>query len=129
MKITDRIKTFEDACEYLGLEKFDLNLFPNLPSYMTEYAEFHNACCMLTIITRALNENWKPDWNNSKERKYYAWFYMDSKNGFRLRGVHNYGDASSVAFRLVFKSEELAQYSAIQFKDIWKVYMGYKDKI
>jgi hypothetical protein len=78
--ITERIKSFEDACKILGLNTTILN------------AEFHNdldgeakaaiAFLKLLVITKALNEGWTPDWDNDNEYKYYQWWNM--QNGFSL---------------------------------------------
>lgn len=128
MKITDRIKTFGDACKYLGInpDNYKLNFEPGFG--LNNLALATNAFIKLTIITRALNEDWKPDWNNSNERKYYPWFTMDSGRGFGLLDVAYHAGHSDVSGWLVYESEELCRYSATQFKDIWEIYMRYNKK-
>jgi FMN phosphatase YigB (HAD superfamily) len=110
-KITDRIKTFEDACEALGKK----------PSHILSADDTadETAYKKLKIIVKALNEGWTPDWNNSNETKFYPWFYLNSP-GFRLTYVHWYFTASTVGSLLCFKSEELALYAVAQFPDLYK---------
>lgn len=75
----------------------------------------------MEVITEALNEGWKADWDNSDENKYYPYFFM-SPFSFAFR-ASLYGDAYASAgggSRLCYKTRELAEYSAKQFIDIWK---------
>jgi hypothetical protein len=109
-KITDRVKTFEDACEVLGVRFHASNTDdPDDEAYKK-----------LKIIILALNEGWKPNWNNGNEYKYYPWFYMDKSNGFSLLSVTGACTGSSVGSRLCFKSRELAEYAAKQFIELYK---------
>ncbi len=111
-KITDRVKTFEDACKVLGIDPAD------------QYCDRHDspddiAYKKLKVIIRALNERWTPDWNDSNQAKYWNWFYFDSP-GFRFDDA-DYDYANSyVGSRLCFRSEELAEYAAKQFLDLYK---------
>jgi hypothetical protein len=74
-KITDRVKTFEDACEIAGVDPRDRKFL--------DAAEDEIAYSKLRVIISVLNEGWTPDWDNSRQYKYYPWFYLDSP-GFRL---------------------------------------------
>lgn len=113
-KITDRVKTFSDACAILGIDPDDV-------VHSTDDAD-DQAFKKLKVIVRALNEGWEPDYNNSNQRKWYPWFYLDSP-GFRLDGVGFGNTASTVGSRLVFKSEELGRYAATQFQDLYSDYL------
>jgi hypothetical protein len=84
-KITDRVKTFEDACEVLGIRPEDV-LHSAHSDYLETEIDAINAFAKLTVIVRALNEGWKPDWNNSSEYKYYPWFNMESGSGLSYLG-------------------------------------------
>jgi hypothetical protein len=115
-KITDRVKTFEDACGVLGI---DLIAFVDDDSAPDE-----SAYIQLKTIAKALNEGWTPDWNNDEEYKYYPWFEMQktksNPSGFRLDGVGYDYAYSIVGSRLCFHSRELAEYAAKQFQDLYK---------
>jgi hypothetical protein len=112
--ITDQVKTFEDACKILGVVPDE---------HFNKLDEYNQASIKLQTIIKALNEGWKPNWNDENEYKYYPWWRMDSVLGFGLGDVYCLGSYSDVGSRLCFKSEELAQYAAKQFKDLYKILM------
>ena len=116
-KITDRIKTFADACEAVRED-------PNQSKFNTGSAD-DIAYQRLKVVVRALNEGWTPDWNNSNQYKWYPWFYLD-KPGFRVGGAtYDYtGTGAASGSRLCFSSEELAKYAANQFLDLYKDFLS-----
>ena len=116
MKIQDKIKTFEDAMKATGRK--DIPDFSTFPEDMRKHFE---AMFKMVVIVEALNEGWKPDWDNWDECKYHPWFDM-SPSSFAFCGSHcddARADAGSGS-RLKLKSRELAVYAGEQFKDIWK---------
>jgi hypothetical protein len=118
-KITDRIKTFEDALEiFPPSPNIALLLdYDGLDPDMIAALNFVKAI----IITRALNEGWEPDWNNSNQSKWYPWFYMNPPV-FRFYYSRCGITVTSTAggSRLCFKTSELAEYAAKQFLSIYK---------
>jgi len=103
------------------------------------------AYATLRVITEALNEGWKPQFTQG-ERRWYAWYDLISKedldemseeekcrvvgranfNAYAYGGLvysyaYNVSTFSSTYFgsRLAFKNEELAEYAAKQFIDIY----------
>lgn len=115
-KITELVKSFEDACKLTG--RPDVPDFSNLPTDMRKHFE---AQYKLLVIIEALNEGWKPDWNNYNEYKYYPWFKM-SPSSFAFNGSfcdRTYAYAGSGS-RLVFRARYLSEYAAKHFIDIWK---------
>lgn len=113
-KITNRVKTFADACEILGIDEDDV--------WHESDEQDEVAYKQLKVIARALNEGWEPNYNNSNERKWYPWFYMDKPAGFRLCDCACDLTGTTVGARLVFKSEELARYAATQFMGLYSSY-------
>jgi hypothetical protein len=118
VKITDRIKTFEDALDMVEVSDETSTLL----SYngTDKDMQASQAFLKLTIIARALNEGWAPDWSNSNQYKYYPWFKY-SGSGFRFNGTlfdftTTYSTGGS---RLCFHSEELAIYAGNQFIDLY----------
>lgn len=112
-EITDRIKTVEDAYEAL-------NRVRSYPEGLTEFEVYMRDAM---VIIEALNEGWKPNWDDSSERKWRPWFYLDSPGGFRFHGSHfvfvySYSAGGS---RLCLKSEKLCNYFAKQFLPLCKV--------
>ena len=80
--VTERIKTFEDACDEIGVND-ELYI-----QYMlfTKYAHLNQindviAYIKLRIIVKALNEGWKPSFDN-KEHRHYPWFFIYRKNEY-----------------------------------------------
>lgn len=79
--VTERIKTFEDACYELGrmAEKGDdtaANLLsdyePNCNNILVKQTL---ATMKLSIIAHALNEGWQPQFTKG-EYRYHPWFYL-----------------------------------------------------
>lgn len=108
-KITDQVKTFEDACAVLGIMPFNPTGTADEVAYIK-----------LKTIIKALNEGWVPNWDDMDEKKYCPWWIMEG--GFSLDDVRYRCGYSFVSSRLCFKSEELAQYAAKQFHELYKEY-------
>ena len=109
--ITDRVKSFEDACTVLGVRPVDvLNASDN-----TDDAAYKK----LKVIAKALNEDWTPNWKDGDEYKYYPWFDLSSGSGLSFFTVVGRYTISTVGSRLCFKSRELAEYAGKQFIDIY----------
>lgn len=114
--ITDRIKSFEDAMEETGR--------PNVPDFSCLPADMRKhftALYKMEVITEALNEGWKPNWDNDDEYKHYPWFIMTPSSFAFGSSCFDYSVASAgCGSRLKFRTSELAKYAAEQFINIWK---------
>lgn len=145
--VTERIKTFEDACRELGMEH------PFVATYnawiMNE--EFDDqldilAYLKLRIICAALNEDWEPKFTEDEVR-WYPWFWLYTQDeinnmdeqekqdrhlistgdyetgyaGFAFAYSSDAPSHTSTSFgsRLCLKSEALAVYCGKQFIDLW----------
>lgn len=145
--VMNRIKTFDDACrEVTGKseeEWLSENETENMDKDVLAYLK-------MRIIVAALNEGWKPTFEDGETRyTLYYWRYTkeewDSMSDSRREELGNwvfrvggsdYGSLlkalsvrtyharsnaySDIGARLVFKSEELAIYAGKQFFDIFK---------
>lgn len=143
--VMERVKTFKDACNELGIEhdkwvqdKKDLGLEADVIAYLK-----------LRIIAAALNEGWKPQFTTD-EYRYFPWFYLYTQSeidemseeeksrvvyrsnyhAYAHGGVacaYTYYDSSNtytvIGFRLAFKTRELAEYAGRQFVEIWADYV------
>lgn len=147
--ITERIKSFEDACIALGEE----HTFVEEWRYSKrDYSKDIVAYLKLRIIAAALNEGWKPKFT-SDEYRWYPWFklckaeelkdktdeWMKEHSLWLFGGRSPYGSKCGLAYaasnlgwlsaypvlsaRLAVKSEELAVYFGKQFIDIWADYV------
>ena len=117
-----KIKSFEEACKKLGINPEEVKI--TLPKEMEVHTKALEAHAKLVVITEAINEGWKPDWENGKWDKYYPWFKMGSASGvgFSYVGSDNWNSDSLVGSRLCFKSAKLAEYAGNQFEDLYREY-------
>ena len=152
--VTERIKTFEDACNELGEENVLVQ------AYRT--AEFKTsgnqndvsdvvAYLKLRVIAEALNDGWEPQFTTD-EYRYYPWFFLytqekiDKMNEEKKKKLWLFGSGSVtgafcglasayspdawpessayISARLAVKSEALANYFGQQFIDIWSDYVA-----
>ena len=116
-KVTDRIKTYEDACAELGITPIDESVLLS-----NGFTKDEIAYRKIKTITEALNEGWKPNWNDENQKKWIPWFYPNSSSGFVF--FSTYYDCSAAfagyGLRLCFKSDELATYAGKQFTELYK---------
>lgn len=79
-KITDRIKTFEDACRELGdshifVKTYNVFEHDMRASIGAEFLKDIAAYLKLRIIAAALNEDWEPEYQKDEVR-WYPWHYL-----------------------------------------------------
>ena len=119
--IKDRVKTIEDAIDLLGNTDEDVVDYKAMLSSSMQKHIIGNQ--ELIIITKALNEGWKPDWSNGQWDKWFNWFDFDSSSSsgrFSFHGSVVLLTHSHCGSRLCFKSKALAEYAANQFFEIYK---------
>ena len=76
--ITERVKTFEDACRELGTDHPFVLAYQNTNLRDPEVAEENRdilAYMKLRIIAAALNEGWQPEFTED-EWRWYPWFCL-----------------------------------------------------
>lgn len=127
--ICERVKSYADACDVLGIAKMDEKAMKASGFRPDEIARRK-----LETITEALNEGWRPDWNNTDERKYYPWFYIRPHKGKDADGkpygataglscASTYNAASYtftyVGSRLCFHESRTATYAGDTFCDLY----------
>jgi len=120
MKITDRIKTFEDACNETGVDFYEFSISnKNTP-------KDEKAFKMLKIITKALNEGNEIRPSDENQTKYIPYFDMRKKvgSGFAYSDCSSwYYHSDGLSARLFLYSKELAIYFGNQFEQIWYDYI------
>lgn len=145
--ITERVKTFEDACRELGEE----HPFVSAYTAWIKHEEFDDqedilAYMKLRIICTALNEGWEPQFTED-EWRYYPWNILwteeelseksdEWKTDRHLISTGEYqtdyaglacadsdiapsSTLASIGSRLCLKSDTLAVYCGKQFINIW----------
>lgn len=146
--VTERIKTFTDACNALGYEHPLVKEYLRVADGNIILDDLY-AYLKLRIIVAAFNEGWEPKFTED-EYRYFPWFYFYTKEEYDklddeekghcvLRPGHgtfsHYGfvycnanyDASysgtSFGSRLAFRTRELAAYAGRQFIEEWADFM------
>ena len=142
--VTERIKTFEDACKELGEEHLFVKQYNS--NEMDDVDTDLDAYLKLRIICAALNEGWKPQFIEN-EYRWYPWFNLytqeeidnkddDWKQGRQVIDTGDYEtefdgftysdsrhvplySSATVGSRLCLKSEALATYCGTQFTQLW----------
>lgn len=84
MNTEKKIASYEDACRVLNIQPINeeaFNIFPK--EDQRSMLAYHK----LTVITRALNNGWKPNWDDQNEWKYYPLFrYVNAGLSFAYTG-------------------------------------------
>jgi hypothetical protein len=119
--ITERIRTFADACKELGLDPENLPIVEHLPE---KDRKSIIAYYKLIVITRALNEGWEADFRDKNQYKFWSWFYIASYGahaGFGCATTYSTPSLTytAVGARLCLKTQELAMYASGQFRDLY----------
>lgn len=126
--ITNRVKSYADACKVLGIEPMDEDRMKAQGFRPDEIARRQ-----LETITEALNEGWKPNWADTDEYKFYPWFYI-AVSEVQTEGAH-YGANAGLSYaktngaaaftgarfgsRLCFHDRETARYAGRTFTDLY----------
>lgn len=148
LPITDRVKTFEDACRELGEDNHLVEQY----RLIEENADFTSDChdiftyLKLRIVFAALNEGWKPQFTKD-EWRYYPRFELctnmaltaksdEWKASRHIASIEDYlgyyeyivctGSNTAnpnitplAGWRLCFKNADLAIYFGAQFINLW----------
>ena len=131
--VTERIKTFDDACNALGDEH------PLVTQYRLTAAAYKGdpmtedfiAYLKLRIIVAALNEGWEPKFEKG-EYRYFPWFYLYTKEQYdelddeeKGRCVLRSGGFtySNYGFVSCHANNDASAYAGRQFTEEWADFM------
>lgn len=120
-KITDRVKTYEDACRELSMNPLDENKLMKLG--LTKHDIAYQK---LVTIVKSLNEGWVLDVCDNSVYRWYPWFVTNGSPSSFAFGDSDYDAADAVAgsgSRLCFKNKELSEYCGKQFIELWKQFI------
>ena len=118
-KITDRVKTFEEALALDGDQDEETLEFINSTVKHPDLVSTQ-AYMKLVVIARVLNEGWTPDWENGSQNKYVPWFKNKSGFGLACCDYGRWSAGTGVGSRLCFKTSDLAEYAGKQFKELYE---------
>lgn len=120
MNTEKKIASYEDACRVLNIQPINEEVFNIFPKEdQRSMLAYHK----LTVITRALNNGWKPNWDDQNEWKYYPLFrYVNA--GLSCAAASNAATFTnaSIGSRLCFPTSALAKYAAEHFADLYRDY-------
>lgn len=143
--VTERIKTFEDACRELGEDNYFVRRYKALYEEICDDRDMV-AYLKLRIVCAALNEGWEPQFTKNEKRWYpWHWLYTQGEidrtdeeektsrcmmtTGDYLTEYAGFAFAASSAApsyassylgsRLCLKSDTLALYCGKQFIRLW----------
>lgn len=120
MDTSKKITSYEDACKVLNIQPINEEVFNAFPKEdQRSMLAYHK----LTVITRALNNGWKPNWDDQNEWKYYPLFrYVNA--GLSCASTPNAASNTfaAVGSRLCFPTSALAKYAAEHFADLYRDY-------
>lgn len=126
--ITNRVKSYADACKVLGIEPMDEDSMKAQGFRPDEIARRQ-----LETITEALNEGWKPNWADTDEYKYYPYFYIEVSEvqteddtygasaglSFAFTNDAATDTYASIGSRLCFHDRETARYAGRTFTNLY----------
>ena len=122
IEVAPRVKSYEEACERVGVEPLTEERIKALELRPDEVARKK-----LEVITAALNEGWSPDWNNTNEYKYYPYFYIEPRKHGASAGLSyagtNYAASATSAYlgsRLCFHEPDAARYAGRTFTELYE---------
>lgn len=117
----DAVKTYEDACEIIGEKPIDEQHLMDCGIGKSEIAFMK----LKTIFKAAnkMNNDWKADYSNSSQYKYYPYFIWRS-SGFRYSDTRCTSACTDAGSRLCCGTHDDAEYIGKQFKDLYNDYFG-----
>ena len=106
-KLFTKIKTYGDVCEALGEDMLNESDFKFLPKERRK-----KACSQARLqqIETLFNGDWKADWKNSSQYKYYPYFNSAGHGGLVFADAHSYYSGSFDAQAAFYKDRETAEY-------------------
>lgn len=118
MDTSKKITSYEDACKVLNIQPINEEVFNAFPKEdQRSMLAYHK----LTVITRALNNGWKPNWDDQNEWKYYPLFrYVNA--GLSCANTNHTATTTyaTIGSRLCFYASRLARYAGNQFTDLYE---------
>lgn len=120
MNTEKKIASYEDACRVLNIQPINEEVFNIFPKEdQRSMLAYHK----LTVITRALNNGWKPNWDDQNEWKYYPLFrYVNAGLSVAYTSYAATTTYANLGSRLCFPTSALAKYAAEHFADLYRDY-------
>lgn len=108
--------SYSNICKKLKTKVLTIKDFSFLPKDQREKAlNYHR----IKNIELYFNDNWKPNYQNSNEYKYFPWFNLNASDGLVGFGDSYYHVVNSGGVVAVFKSKEISDHVG---KTFWNFY-------
>lgn len=114
-------KNFKEILKHFDMSESDLNLIKD-PDNAEEISR--NDYARLLLAVKYYNGDWKPNWNETNEYKWYVYFYKS--RGRWVVGVYSHYNLAHRPSGVYFKNKEGAEHSAKILADIYKGYLMIK---
>ena len=115
----EEIKSFELACEQIGVDPVEL--VKNLQA--SGYTDDEIAYKKLKLVISVINGTWVPDYTNSNQRKWSPYFNCQSGFGFQNANA-GYGNShTDLGSRLVLETEKKAIHMGTYFLSEYKSFL------
>ena len=108
--------TYSKICKELKEKEYTLKDFDFLPE---EYREKQLVFSQIKQIEKFFNQEWKADFKNSSQYKYYPYFEFETSGGLRFVRSVSYGQSFHVQV-FFYKSEGISNFVGKTFIDIYK---------
>lgn len=119
-KITDIIKSLDDIYTYLDINRELVIPFKN-PS--TKQERSINAMFDIQNISKVLNGNWVPNWEDTDEYKYYPYFRKEELSSWVVDNCSCDCWDAGLGFGCYFKTEKLALFAGKTFLETYIDYL------
>lgn len=118
LDITERVKSYEDACEEKGIDPVKSLPFSGATDTLSVWM---NSVFMLAVICEVLNEGWFPDYTDADQEKWYPIGRKDGPSGFRFGDSGCDNTLTYVGSRLCLKNKKLSDYLFSQFTELIEI--------
>lgn len=128
-KLIPEITGFEDACKDQNLDP--VKCLPDVSGMPEDLQVFTTNLTKVAITLKSLNKKddgtyWVPNYNDSSERKWYAWWDMEvsdyNPSGFRfVSTLYAWTTTYSViGARLVSRNSDIARFAALVLIELYR---------
>lgn len=122
LDICSRVKTYADACRIIGVEPINEEEFK-----AKGFRDDEIARRKLETITAALNDGWKPNFNDTVEYKYFPYFFIEPSKSYsahaKLSSAFTYYSTTEttagIGSRLCFNTAAKARHAGNTFTELY----------
>jgi hypothetical protein len=120
-----QITSFEDACQVLGID----TKLPDVSTFPEDMQKQIIAFYKLSIISKAISQEWVADFTNHDQYRWFPVFYIEKSESGKAGVAARYSSndlglaLSHYVSRLCYETEEISDYMADAFEDLYLDYL------